>query len=187
MNSETNRLRANIFDWLIIVTKKIIHCNLSYLLATNIIDKLISEDYYGVEHIHLISIVSMQIAQNYHEVSNLLVSDIEVNIGHYSFKSHEINRAELFILKKLKLTLPTNYFIDFIYALLRLLSTKRYFKKSSKQLEKVSSFKFERQNTINAPNIKKTPLFQIYKKMSLPIMTKKEKIHNSKSNLQLSL
>ena len=139
MDPDTKNLRAHIFDWLIIVSKKINHSHLSYFLATDIVDSIISQDNYGAEQIHMLSIVSMFIASKFHEVSQLSLDEVVHDIGHNRFNSDQIKKAELFIMKKLKLNLPKNYFPDFVYNLLRQISTKKKFlSKSSRRSEELS-------------------------------------------------
>ena len=188
MDSDTKNLRAHIFDWLIIVSKKINHSNQSYFLATDIVDSIISQDHYGAEQIHLLSIVSMFIASKFHEVSQLLLNEVVHDIGHNCFKRDQIRKTELFILKKLNLYLPKNYFPDFVYNLLRLISHKRNFlSKSSRRSEELSEIHLKRHLSAKQINYKQSQPKQIMKKPSLPLMIIRDKIDKPCRNLKLSI
>ena len=188
MDSDTKNLRAHIFDWLIIVSKKINHSHLSYFLATDIVDSIISQDNYGAEQIHMLSIVSMFIASKFHEVSQLSLDEVVHDIGHNCFKSDHIRKAELFIMKKLKLNLPKNYFPDFVYNLLRLISPKRNFlSKSSGRSEELSDINLKSHLSAKQIKYKQSQPQQIIKKPSLPLMINRDKINKPCRNLKLSI
>jgi len=114
MEDGMKEIRAKIYDWLIIVNKRLKYSDATYILAIDILDKIIEKYDYDVDDIHMLSIACLLIAAKYDEIEPFSIQQGVENIGYKKFTKNDLKDSELFILTSLKFQIPKNYFIEFI-------------------------------------------------------------------------
>lgn len=125
LDSQEKNDRNNILDWLIIVNEKLSHHDSTYILAIDIIEKIMDLDEFDTNGLHLLSISSFFLASKYEEVIQIGLDQLTSKVGHKKFTREEIKKTEFFLLKKLSFSLPKNYFLDFTFSLIKNLSHKK--------------------------------------------------------------
>ncbi len=117
--------RNNIIDWLIVVNEKLTHHDSTFILAIDILEKMMDFQEFDTDGLHLLCLASFFLASKYEEIIPIGLDVLTSKVGHNKFTRENIKDTELFILKKLSFALPKNHFLDFTFSLIKYLSQKK--------------------------------------------------------------
>jgi hypothetical protein len=117
--------RNNIIDWLIVVNEKLSHHDSTFILAIDILEKMMDLKEFDTDGLHLLCLASFFLASKYEEVIPIGLDLLTSKVGHNKFTRENIKDTELFILKKLSFILPKNHFLDFTFSLIKFLLGKK--------------------------------------------------------------
>ena len=132
LSFDCKEMRENLFDWLLVVNKKLKLTEYCFLLNLEMIDTLMElDDHYTYEQLYLISVTVLFIASKFEELTPILINTLLTNVCHNKLTKKQVLESEIFILKKLNFKLPKSHFVDFSILLIEGL-----FEKNVKIVEK---------------------------------------------------